>query len=121
MRASDPIVASIYERGVPIEVNAQQVLVGFPAQSFEGAQASQPEAIDLLRREARAHFGLETRIALDLSARPGGVTVAMIEQEERRDALAKARAAVEDHPLVKKAVALFGAELREVRLPGGDD
>jgi hypothetical protein len=121
MRDVKPDVASIYERGVPIEVSALQVLVGFPAQSFEGAQASQPEAIDLLRREARAHFGLDTKVALDLSARPGGVTVAMIDQEERREALAKARAAVEEHPLVKQAIALFGAELKEVRLPGGDD
>jgi hypothetical protein len=60
-------------------------------------------------------------VALDLSVRPGGVTVAMLDEEERRENLAKARAAVQEHPLVVQAIALFAAELKDVRLPGGDD
>jgi hypothetical protein len=122
VRAADPAVASVFERGVAIEVSAQRVLVGFVAQSFEGAQASQPAAMDLLQREARAQFGAEeTKVALDLTARPGGVTVAMIDEEERLVRLAEARAAVESHALVQKAIALFSAELKDVRLPGGED
>jgi hypothetical protein len=113
-------VAAVFEQGVPLEVTAQRVLVGFQAQSFEGAQASEPEAMDLLQREARAHFGGDTKVALDLSAR-AGVTVAAIDAAERKAELAKARAAVEHDPMVQKAIAIFGAELREIRLPGGDD
>ena len=120
VRAVMPAAASIYEHGVPIEVTAARVLVGYQSESFEGARASEPEAFDLLQREARAHFGADTKVALDLSARPGA-TVAAIDAAERKEQLAKARAAASAHPLVQKAIAIFHAELREVRLPGGDD
>ncbi len=119
VRAVKSHVAAIFEHGVPLEVTAQRVLLGYQPSSFEGAQASEPEAMDLLQREARAHFGADTKVALDLSARPG-VTVASLDAEQRRADLAKARAAAEAHPLVQRAVALFGAELRDIRLPDND-
>jgi hypothetical protein len=125
VRAVRAPLASVLEHAVPLEVTAERVLLGFESTSFLGAQASEPEAMDLLRREARAHFGADTVVALDLSLRVAGtataVTMAAIDAEERKDALAKARGAVEQHPLVQKAIALFGAELREVRLPGGEE
>jgi DNA polymerase-3 subunit gamma/tau len=120
VRAVMPAAAAIFEHGVPLEVTAARVLVGYQSESFEGARASEPEAMDVLQREARAHFGADTKVALDLSAR-AGTTVAAIDAAERRDQLAKARAAASTHPLVQKAIALFHAELRDVRLPGGDD
>jgi DNA polymerase-3 subunit gamma/tau len=120
VRTSKAHVAAIFEHGVPLEVTPQRVLVGYQAQSFEGAQASEPEAMDLLQREARAHFGTDTSVALDLSARPG-TTVALLDAADRREQLAKARAAVENHPLVQKAVQLFGAEIRDIKLPGDND
>jgi hypothetical protein len=109
-------VAAIFEHGVPLEVTAQRVLVGYQTGSFEGAQASEPEAMDLLQREARAHFSADTKVALDLSARPG-TTVAALDAAQRKTELAKAQAAAEGHPLVQKAIALFGAELKDIRLP----
>ena len=112
-------MAAIFEHGVPLEVTAERVLVGYQTGSFEGAQASEPEAMDLLQREARAHFGAETKIALDLSARPG-TTVAALDAAERKMELAKAHAAAQGHPLVQKAIALFGAELKDIRLPESD-
>ena len=120
VRAVKGHVAAVLEQGVPLEVTAQRVLVGYQTQSFEGAQASEPEAMELLQREARAHFGADTKVALDLSARPG-TTVAALDAADRRVELAKAQATAQAHPLVQKAIALFGAELREIRLPGGDD
>jgi DNA polymerase-3 subunit gamma/tau len=120
VRAVKPPVASFLEHGVPLEVTAQRVLVGYASDSFEGAQASDPEAMELLSREARAHFGTDTKVALDLSSR-GGTTVAAIDAAERKEQLAKARAVATAHPLVQKAIALFGAELQGIRLPDGDD
>jgi DNA polymerase-3 subunit gamma/tau len=123
IRASRAPLASILEHAVPLEVTRERVLLGYEAQSFLGAQAADPEAMDLLQREARAHFAnAETKVALDLTMRPSTVaTVAAIDAEQRRIAMAKAKEAVEKHPLVQKAIAIFGAELREVRLPGGEE
>ena len=120
VRATMPAAAAIFEHGVPLEVTAARVLVGYQSDSFEGARASEPEGFDLLQREARAHFNAETKVALDLSARPG-VTVAAIDAADRKEQLLKARSAASAHPMVQKAIALFRAELRDVRLPGGDD
>jgi hypothetical protein len=40
-----------------------------------------------------------------------------IDSAERRAEIAKARAAVEDHPVVRDIVRLFDAELRDIKLP----
>ena len=112
-------VAAVFEQGVPLEVSAQRVLIGYQTGSFEGAQASEPEAMDLLQREARAYFSADTKVALDLTAR-AGTTVAMLDAAQRKAELAKAQAAAQAHPLVQKAIALFGAELKDIRLPESD-
>jgi hypothetical protein len=95
------------------------VLVGYQSGSFEGAQASEPEAMDLLQREARAHFRADTKVALDLTAR-AGTTVAALDAAQRRTELAAAHAAAQGHPLVQKAIALFSAEIKDIRLPDSD-
>jgi hypothetical protein len=123
LRLSRPGLASIFEHGIPIEVGKARVLVGFePGAAFLGARASEPEALEALTREIRAHFAAPTQVALDLSAKPvsGVRTLAAINAEARAAELAKARAAVEGHPVVQEAIRLFGAQVREVKLPGGD-
>ncbi len=121
VRAARPALASVLEHAAPVEVRAERVLLGYAPGDFLGAQASEEESALLLQREVRAHFGAATKVELDLSMRtPVVASVATIDDARRKEALAKARAEVENHPLVQHAIAIFGAELREVRLPGGD-
>jgi hypothetical protein len=119
IRAVHPPLGAVYEHAVPLEMNAERVLLGYDAESLLATQASEPEALELLRREVRAHFGPTTQVAIDLSTRRGDGerTLASIESDRRRKATAAARSAVEQHPLVREAIAVFGAELRDVRLP----
>jgi hypothetical protein len=122
LRQSRPALASVFEHAYALETTASRVVVGFDAgAAFLGARASEPEALEALTREVRAHFGAPTQVALDLSARPaaGAKTVASVDAERRTAELAKARAAVESHPIVQEAVRLFGAQVRDVKLPGG--
>ncbi len=120
VRAHKPPLASIYEHAVPKVVTAEQVLLAYPPDSFLATQAAEPDALDLLTREVRAYFGAATKVGLDLSAKAEGPSVASIDAGERQKELAKARAAVEKHPLVLEAMRLLGAELREVRLASDD-
>ena len=111
------------EHAIPLETTAARVVVGFePGAAFLAARASEPEALEELTREVRAHFGAPTQVALDLSARPSAAvkTIASLDAERRTAELAKARAVVEGHPLVQEAVRLFGAQLRDVKLPSGE-
>jgi DNA polymerase III subunit gamma/tau len=124
VRAARPAIASVLEHAIPLEVGASQVILGFDANAgFLSARASEREAIDVLTRETRAHFGAPTHVAIDASgkrAASGVRTVASIDAERRSAEVALARAAVEAHPVVEEAIRLFGAKLQDVRLPSGD-
>ena len=117
-------VASVLEHALPMEVGPSRVVVGFePGAAFLAEQAKDPEALELLTREVRAHFGAPTEVALNLSARAraGQKTLAAEAAEKRRAELAEARADVARHPLIADAVKIFGAEVKEIVLPGGDE
>jgi DNA polymerase III subunit gamma/tau len=112
-----PALASIFEHASVRELTSKRAVFGFEAQSFAGAQAKEPEALDVVTRAVRSYFGAPTQVAIDLSAgaRPGE-TVAVAAAAMRRELSDKARAAAAAHPLVVEALRLFGGELREVRL-----
>jgi DNA polymerase-3 subunit gamma/tau len=123
LRPVRPALASVLEHAVPLELNPRRVTVGFePSASFFAARASEPESLEAMTREIRAHFSAPTQVAVDLSARPGPTlkTVASIDAEKRTAELARARADIEGHPVVREAVRLFGAQLRDVKLPSGE-
>jgi DNA polymerase III subunit gamma/tau len=123
VRAVRADVASVLEHALPLEVTRDRVVFGFrPSDSFLAARASEPEALDLLARSARAHFDAPTQVELrTAAAAPSGVrTVASIDAAHREEDLAKARKSIEHHPLVQEAIRLFGAQLRDVKLPGGE-
>jgi hypothetical protein len=116
-------VASVLEHALPLEITPERLVFSFgPGDSFLAARAGEPESLDLLTQAARAHFGAITRVELRASTAGavGVKTVAAVDAEQREQGLAKARQAVEQHPLVQDAIRLFGAQLREVRLPGSE-
>jgi DNA polymerase III subunit gamma/tau len=115
-------LAALFEHALPLEVTAERVVVGFEPSAFHVGLASEADALEALTRAARAHFGAPTQVVLEPTARTarGVRTVATINAERRIADLASARAAVQAHPLVQEAMRLFGAQLREVKLPGGD-
>jgi DNA polymerase-3 subunit gamma/tau len=124
VRALKPALASVLEHAMPLVMGAERVVLGYAAsEAFLAGQAKEPDALELLTREVRAHFGRPTELALDLSApaAAGVVTVAAIDAERRAAREEQAREAVAHHPLVREAQRLFGAELREVKLSPTED
>jgi DNA polymerase-3 subunit gamma/tau len=115
-----PALGSIFEHATVIELTPERATFGFEAQSFAGAQAKEPEALETLTREVRAYFGNATNVALDLMVENAPAsqtaTVASIDAARRKEAAEKARGVVKAHPLVQEAIRLFGAEVREVRI-----
>ncbi len=115
-----PALGSLFEHATVLELTPERATFGFEAHSFAGAQAEEPEALEALRREVRAHFARATQVAISLMAPKAqashAATVASIDAARRREAADKARAAVKAHPLVVEAIRLFGADVREVRI-----
>jgi DNA polymerase-3 subunit gamma/tau len=124
VRAARPALASVLEHAIPLQLTPGRVVIGFDAAAgFLSARAGEPEALEALTREIRGHFGAPTEVTLDVSVRAAGSgarTVASVDAERRSAELAKARATVEGHPVVKEAVRLFGAQVRDVKLPSGE-
>jgi DNA polymerase-3 subunit gamma/tau len=112
-------LAAVLEHAAPLAFGPEQVVLGYEPESFLAAQATDTASIDLLTRIVRGHYGRPTAIAFDLSPKSKGMaTVATIDSAQRQARLAEARQAVAEHPLVRAAIDILGAELREVRLSG---
>ncbi len=125
VRATRPDRASVLEHAVVMEMSAARVVLGFdPASAFLAARASDPEALDALTLAVRTHFGAPTTIVIDAAAKlpsGGGTrTIASLDAERRERDLANARAAVEAHPIVKEALRIFDARVKDVKLPSGE-
>jgi len=118
IRTSDPMLASALEHAVPIETSRARIALGYAEDDLLGHTVSEEESIAKIARAAQAHFGSVVPVHVD--ARHRGVktgSVHAIDSAERRAELAKARTAVEQHPLVRDVVRIFDAELRDVKLP----
>jgi hypothetical protein len=113
----------VLEHAVPVDVGPTRVVVAFePGAAFLLARANEPDAIDTLKRAVREQFGRSVELALETLGRsPGaGKTIASIDAEQRATELARARSTIESHPLVRDAIRLFGAQIRDVKLPIGE-
>jgi DNA polymerase-3 subunit gamma/tau len=123
VRLVRPALASILEHAVVLEATAARIVIGFdPSAAFLAARAGEAESLEVLAREARAYFGARTQIVLDRSVNPmpHTRTVASADADQRAATLAKARAAIEGHAVVQEALRIFGAKIREVKLPNGE-
>ncbi len=122
LRSTEPAVASVFEHALPVEIGPDRVVLTFETATFVAARASEPGALSIMTGVVRKHFGAQTSVIIDASAKaaPGVRTVAALVAERRAAEIAKARATIEDHPLVREAMRVFGAQVRDVRLPSGD-
>jgi DNA polymerase-3 subunit gamma/tau len=117
VRSDRAPLASVLEHASPIAFSAERVVLGYEPGSFLAAQATEASAVELLTRHVRDYFGTSTPVAFDLTAGPkSSPSIASIDNEQNRIRLEQARRAVAEHPLVKAAVEILGAELRDVRL-----
>lgn len=121
VRRERPDLASVLAHAAPAHVDREKLTLLYDPQSFLAERARNDRALELLTRTVHAHFGGSTEVAIELDARASGMaTVAWIEESERHARLEEARRKVAEHPLVKAAIDVLGAELRDVRLRGDD-
>ncbi len=115
-----PAVAATLELAAPKVVTPEKIVLGFEPGSFEDGRAEESDARTILTEEAKAIFGVAPAVTFDVAAHGArSSSVASLDAAKRRAALAEARALVERHPLVQKAIAIFDAELKDIRIPGG--
>jgi DNA polymerase III subunit gamma/tau len=108
----------VLEHASPLACGADRVVLGYEPSSFLARQATDAAAVELLTRHVRAYFVAPTQVAFDLTAGPkSSPSIAALDSDERRRKLEQARRAVAEHPLVRAAIDILGAQLGDVRLP----
>ena len=123
IREENAALAAYLEHGGPLEATSERIVLAYETDSFAVVQLGLEEHAPVLARAAVKVLGEACTFVLDTETPPEQIpmSIAALDAEARRIALEKAREAVREHPLVKKAIALFDAELRDVRLPQAAD
>jgi DNA polymerase-3 subunit gamma/tau len=122
VRKISPPVAAMLDLAIPMTITKDRLVIGVEEESFEHFRADQTDARNVLTEQARVHFGVNTEVIFEQSAKGAKVaSVAFLDAAKKRQAVIEARAAVEKHPLVQHAIRLFQAELKDVKLPAQED
>ena len=124
VKTTRPAIAATLELAAPIVVTRERILLGFEPGSFEDGRAEESDAKTVLTEMAQAFFRADAPpdVTFDVSVRGSkGASVASLDAAKRKAALVEARAKVEKHPLVQKAIAIFDAELKDIKVPAQED
>jgi hypothetical protein len=115
-------LASLLAHAYVIQIDAQKLRLGFEPGHFAASQVTQPQELAVLEGEARAQLGPAVEVSIETNVRPmnAGTTLASLDREKHAAARAAQRREVEEHPVVKKIVSLFGAEIRDIKIPDSD-
>jgi len=106
---------SLLEHGVVIRCDAERFEVAYERRSFLAAQVADRAVAEAFARAARGVLGADTRIFV-CDSPPQGRSLATAASQARNAALEAARDAAKNHPVVKEALAVFGGEVRGVKL-----
>ena len=124
VKLTHPAIAATLELAAPTIVTRDRILLGFEPGSFEDGRAEESDAKTVLAEMAQAFFRADAPpdVTFDVSVRGSkGASVASLDAAKRKAALIEARGRVEKHPLVQKAIALFDAELKDIKVPAQED
>jgi DNA polymerase-3 subunit gamma/tau len=120
LKASQPALGAVLEHGVPLEVSARVLRIGFPEGSFFGRQAQAPAAREAILRMAEQVLGARPELQIAGAGGGGGqtkvATLAEAEQESRKARAAERREAALSHPRVREALEVFGESESDVEV-----
>ena len=120
-KANAPIAAAL-DLAAPHTITRERIVLGFETASFEEGHADESDAKTVLTQHAHIFFAHQTVVVFEVAARGSKVaSVAYLDAAKRKAAIVEARAAVEKHELVQKALKIFDAELRDIKLPASEE
>ena len=107
IRNAQPALAAVLDHGMPLEVNATTLKLGFPDGSFFGRQAQSPGARESLLKAAEVVLGARPNLLIGAPGQVKVSTLAEIEETGRRTRSAAKREAALSHPAVVDAMEIF--------------
>ena len=111
-------LASVLEHAVPLEINAKALRLAIEEGSFYAERARDEQALDLLTRVVRDHFGASTEVSFSLQDADvtSGRTLYEKDEAARVEREKQARSKLEQHKLVRAAVDGLGARIVRIKL-----
>ncbi len=105
------------EHGALVSIGSGRIVLAFEPGSFLVDQLKTEATLALIGRLASACLGAPTELELERSGKPRSVaTLAERRSDEESTREAEAKKRVTENPLVRAAIEVLGAELRDVRL-----
>jgi DNA polymerase-3 subunit gamma/tau len=118
VRATRPELAALLHHASVVQVDRDRVTLAFEPGSVFEQNARAPEAVELLRQAALAHFGSQPVLSFESAgSKSPGATVAAAESRERSERQREALARAKQHPKIAEVTQILGARLKEIRLP----
>jgi DNA polymerase-3 subunit gamma/tau len=121
VRAARPELAAFLEHAAPLELTAEQIVLGWEPKSMFAAQASDKDALAALGRAAQEHFGRAPRITCEFDSERAKTlqTLALLDAAAREQKTRSALQAARQHPRIADAMEILGARLKDVKLAEG--
>jgi DNA polymerase III subunit gamma/tau len=118
VRQKNAGLASVLEHAVPLEINAKALRLAIEEGSFYAERARDEQALDLLTRVVRDHFGASTEVSFSLQDADvtSGRTLYEKDEAARVEREKQARSKLEQHKLVRAAVDGLGARIVRIKL-----
>jgi hypothetical protein len=107
IRSAQPALGAVLDHGMPLEINATTLRLGFPDGSFFGRQAQAGSAREALLRAAEQVLGARPELLIGSAGGAKVSTLAEIEEDGRRQRSAAKREAALRHPAVVDAMEIF--------------
>jgi len=117
VRGRRPLLASLLEHGSLITLQLPLLEVGFPAQSFLLDQVRDQEALTALQALAADYFGAPVTLRVSPLDGPQKAAPSLMEERQAKESDRKKRLREDAlaHPMVKTALDIFAAEVKEVK------
>jgi hypothetical protein len=107
IKASQPALGAVLDHGVPLEVSAEVLRIGFPDGSFFGRQAQNASAKEAILRAAQHVLGTRPTLTIGAVGDAKVATLAQTEENARRTHTAARREVALSHPSVVDAMEVF--------------
>jgi hypothetical protein len=107
IKAAQPALGAVLDHGMPLEVSAAQLRIGFPEASFFGRQAQSSSAREAILRAAEQVLGARPALTIAAAGDARVGTLAEAEESARRTRTAARREAALSHPRVVDAMEVF--------------
>jgi DNA polymerase-3 subunit gamma/tau len=118
LRHQKPALAAILEHGVPLTLDRERIVIGFPAGSFYGQQAAADDARAAVSEAASTAVGARPTVTVELNADSDGRgrTIAQVSEQRRNEEREEARRSALGHPRVQEALQVFHEGAANVRV-----